>query len=281
MSDPSAATVTRRRFLKFLAGGVVTVGGLGTLDAVVVEPYSIEVTRHAVQVPGGPPSMPPTRVAFMSDFHRSWTTSRAHIRRAVQGCNQEQPDVVLVGGDYISRDVALAEDCAAEFAELRAPRGVYFVLGNHDYWHGPEKVRGALRAAGLRELKNASVLLGDGLHLVGVDDAWAGRPDPALAFAGTEVGGRFVFTHNPMLFPALRERKCVVVCGHTHGGQVVIPYVPNPYMRQWGDYVKGWFHEGNSHMYVNRGIGTLSLPIRFRCRPEITVFNLEPPAPSS
>jgi len=76
------------------------------------------------------------------------------------------------------------------------------------------------------------------------------------------------------IFPAIAADTCVAICGHTHGGQVNIPFIPNPYLRSWKTYLKGWFNEKGSHMYVNRGIGMLTLPFRFRCRPEITLLSI-------
>lgn len=216
----------------------------------------------------------PLRIAFMSDFHRSITTSTADIARAVALCNAQNPHVVLLGGDFISDDAHLAEDCAEAFKALKAPRGVFFVLGNHDHWHGPDTVARALRRVGLCDLTNRNTRLRPDVSLCGIDDCWAGHANVAAAFRGTERTTRVVLTHNPRIFPRIRDLGCVAICGHTHGGQIVIPFVPNPSLMSWKTYIRGWFHESRSSMYVNRGIGTLTLPIRFRCRPEITVLEV-------
>jgi hypothetical protein len=186
------------------------------------------------------------------------------------------PDVILLGGDYISnaRDVPLLPSLANLLGQLRAPHGVFYVLGNHDHWSNPGLIRRHLDRVGLQDLTNRSTELASGLHLVGLDDCWSGHPDPDKAFRGTETGTRIVLTHNPRLFPRLRDRNCTVICGHTHGGQINLPGIPNPMMRSWKTYVRGWFHEGNSSMYVNRGVGTLTLPLRINCRPEITVLTV-------
>lgn len=262
--------MTRRQFLK--SGLAVAAGS--TFYGSVVERGAFEVTSFPVAPP--PHVAPPAalRVAFMSDFHRSCTTSRAFIEEAVALCHAERPDVVLLGGDYVTDDPDLAEECAAIFAALAPPRGTFFVLGNHDHHSGAEPIRTALRRAGLEDITNASTRIADGIHLVGIDDFWTGHPDVERAFRGTDRGSRLVLSHNPRIFKRVRDRACTLICGHTHGGQVDLPLVPNPYLSAWSTYVRGWFHEGNSSLYVNRGVGTLRLPIRINCRPEITVLNL-------
>lgn len=240
-------------------------------EGYAIERHAYEVTRYALPRADGSFASTPLKVAFMSDFHRSHTTSRAVIAAAVQECNTEKPDVVLLGGDFVSDDADLAPDCAGALAELRAPGGVFFVLGNHDYWHEPKHIREAMRKVGFVDLTNRNTRPADDVVLCGIDDEWTGTPDVSGAFRGAGKSTRVVFSHNPLIFPKIRDRRCVVVCGHTHGGQINIPLVPNPYLSRW-KYVQGWFHEQGSSMYVNRGVGTLTLPIRFRCRPEITVL---------
>ena len=119
-----------------------------------------------------------------------------------------------------------------------------------------------------------SIPVAPGIYLCGIDDHWAGKPGAEKALIGTGAAQKLVFSHNPRIFPAINKSHCVAVCGHTHGGQINIPFVPNPCLMSWKKYVKGCFNEGNSQLYVNRGIGMLTLPFRFRCRPEITVFTV-------
>lgn len=266
--------MNRRQFLKLMAASAVTLGVGMTLDGVAVEPSAIEVNTFPIFGEGGREAVPSLRIAFMSDFHRSWTTPREIIQRAVRVCQKEKPDLILLGGDYITSDTTLAFDCAEDLGKLQAPAGIYFVLGNHDHWHGEKKVRQALLREGFADMTNRSTSIGKGIFLCGVDDQWAGNPDVSRAFRGTDKGLRLVFSHNPRIFPEIRHLHCVAICGHTHGGQVNIPFVPNPYLLSWKKYVRGWFREGSSRLYVNRGIGTLILPVRFRCRPEITILTL-------
>jgi predicted MPP superfamily phosphohydrolase len=260
--------VDRRTFLKRTTLlGMLTAAAMAT-EGYAVERDNFEVTRFPAGEAGAG-----LKIAYMSDFHRSRTTSHADLVAAAELCNAQAPDIVLLGGDFISDDTRLAPDCADALAHLRARHGIFYVLGNHDHWHGAAAVRRAMDARGFVELTNRNTRLAPGLSLVALDDVWTGKPDVGQAFAGA-ARHRIVLSHNPRIFPLIRERDCVVISGHTHGGQINIPLVPNPYLSTWKTYVKGWFHERNSSLYVNRGIGTLTLPIRFRCRPEITILEV-------
>jgi uncharacterized protein len=266
--------MTRRKFLKLAIGSALTIGAGMALDAHVIEPYSIEITSFPLFQNAHATSPDSPKGAFMSDFHRSGATPAKIIRQASRICMQQKPDIILLGGDYISNYAALAGECADALGELKASRGIYFVLGNHDYWHGAGKVREALLSKGFVDLTNRNTQIGPGLYLCGLDDCWAGSPCVEDAFRGTEKGRKLVFSHNPRIFPAVNTFHCVAICGHTHGGQINIPFIPNPYLYSWKKYLKGWVAEQNSMMYVNRGIGMLTLPFRFRCRPEITLFSV-------
>lgn len=270
--------MNRRKFLKaslaFL-GSMGLIGAGGLIDAHAIEPYSIEISTFDLN-PHAPeaPTTPPVRCAFLSDFHRSAATPAKIIAAAVNRCRAQNPDVILLGGDFISDEVSLAAECAEILGGLSAPGGVYFVLGNHDYWHGGKQVRHALLKAGFEDLTNRNTKISGRLSLCGIDDHWAGSPDVESAFRGTGKRVRLSCSHNPLIFPSVREMKTTLLCGHTHGGQINIPFVQNPYLRSWKTYIRGWFHEGNSAMYVNRGIGMLTLPFRLGARPEITIVNV-------
>jgi len=266
-------TITRRKFLRVAACSALTAGAVFTFDA-SLEPYSIEVTNYPVFQNHSNMGSRRLKAAFMSDFHRSLATSGELIRKAAELCMAQKPDIILLGGDFISSDPKLAGDCAEQLGCLKAPGGVYFVLGNHDYWHGPERIKRLLSAKGFIELINCNTSIAPGVFLCGIDDHWAGKPDAEKAFKGTGDALKLVFAHSPRIFPSISSRGCVAICGHTHGGQIDIPFVPNPCLLSWKTYIKGWFHEGNASLYVNRGIGMLTLPFRFRCRPEITVLEL-------
>lgn len=213
----------------------------------------------------------------MSDLHLGRYTPRAHIEAALAACQAHLPDVLLLGGDYVSNERDLA--CLPVYTEIlagaRFPGGTFYVLGNHDYWSGAAQVREAFNQAGLEEVTNRNRPLAGDWHLCGLDDTWEGKPDVESAFRGTEHGRRLVLSHNPKIFRRIWHRDCTAICGHTHGGQIRIPLLPNPALLTGKHpFIQGWHARGNSRMYVNRGIGTVLVPYRVNCPPEITILRL-------
>jgi len=245
------------------------------IDAVFVEPRSLEVTRHTVPIKSLSPSHEGLRVVQISDLHLSLCVPRSFISQAVDQCNSLDPDIVVVTGDFISHDRNKAQPCARLLGGLQAPKGVFAVLGNHDHWIDAPHVTRSLENEGITVLTNKNVNV-DGLRLAGVDDMWAGDCDVAGALRGIPQGDPLVvLSHSPLVLPKLEQRDCLVLAGHTHGGHVNVPSLTKPLlaMAQCGSYTAGWFDQGKAWMYVNRGIG--GTPIRFRAKPEVSLFVLK------
>lgn len=234
--------------------------------------YRFDIQEHDV----GPNGGTPLRVAFLSDIHRSDWVSKAETEAAAQACRARHPDVLLLGGDYISgeKDLPLLEELADTMATVAPPLGIYYVLGNHDYWSGAAEVRAAFDRVGMHDMTNRNTCLDGGLHLCGIDDAWAGRPDVEAAFRGSGER-RLVLMHNPKTFDKISDRGCTAIAGHTHGGQVRIPFLPNPASLHDHRYIAGWFSAGNSRLYVSKGLGKSIVPFRINCPPEITFLNVK------
>jgi predicted MPP superfamily phosphohydrolase len=159
---------------------------------------------------------------------------------------------------------------------------VYAVLGNHDHWHGVEASSRALAAAGIHELTNTGVWLESGserLRLAGVDDLWTGFQDIDKALAdAAESDACIVLSHNPDYAETLRDpRVSLVLSGHTHGGQAVFPVIGAPIVpSDYGQkYVRGLVQAPMTQVYISRGLGTITPPLRFCCRPEISLLTLE------
>jgi predicted MPP superfamily phosphohydrolase len=268
-----------RRFV-FVAAPLV----LLALWAVLVEPRwaARRDIPLAVTAWRGPPGL---KVAVASDWHftRRWlhvmTVERA--RGLVEQINASQPDVVLLPGDFISdRDwPGTAEDeIAAVLGGLKARLGVYAVLGNHDWWHDGARFTAALRKHGITVLENDAVPLpGTPVWVAGVGDDFTGHSRPRQALAKVPVGAQaLVFMHDPASLTAMPPVQGLVVAGHTHGGQVALPFfgalvVPGAAPRQWA---YGWVEHGDNRMYVTSGLGVSILPLRFNARPEWVVFTI-------
>jgi len=273
---------SRRRFLKRL--GLVGVGaaGLAAADAFLIEPRWIAVERLTVPVHGLAPAFDGFRLVLIADTHCGPWTRPTFVRKVVRLANGQEPDVALLLGDYCHRHPRHIGPGVEPFAELRSEHGSFGVLGNHDHWQGAEASRLALKRAGVTELTNASITVARGngrLAIGGVDDLWEGIQDPIKAFIGVAASTpRILMSHNPdyaeELPPALRVD--LMVSGHTHGGQVHVPLFGAPMLpsRFGQKYRAGLVRGPRCPVYVTRGLGTISPPVRFLCRPELTVLTL-------
>jgi predicted MPP superfamily phosphohydrolase len=215
------------------------------------------------------------------------------VREAVQRINQLKPDAVVLTGDFVSRELgsrqyaeATAWRCAGILAELECPAR-FAILGNHDYLVGDELVGTALAENGVTVLRNSHVPLERGrgrFWLAGVDDPVMGKPNPELAIP--EVIRNLpdepviLLCHAPDFVNQIRTRPegrsvNMMLSGHTHGGQVRIPFVPPMHLPPLGrQYLAGWYQLDSLQLYVNRGLGTVGLPFRLNCAPEVSCFTL-------
>ncbi|HZO89924.1 MAG TPA: metallophosphoesterase [Chthonomonadaceae bacterium] len=239
----------------------------------------IERTEHTVPVPYLPEALRGLRIAQLSDLHRSHLTSDRVLRAAVQMANDACPDLIVLTGDYVSQDTADIEPCMRLLKPLRARMGIYAVLGNHDYNASGRGVAQALTRIGVEVLVNRNVSLRHGLRLAGLDDSRKGKPDVRRALE--DIGPEeplLILTHNPADAEKLAHRACVVLSGHTHGGQILLPILTANEIRRIGAkrYRAGWYTIGKARVYVNRGLGQVGYPIRLFCPPEVSVFTLEP-----
>lgn len=182
----------------------------------------------------------------------------------------------VVGGQFVS-----PEDTATALGRLRAPGGVFAVLGNHDWWLDAPRVRAALERAGIPVLDDAAtqIALRDcRFWLVGVSDFWEGPHDLARAFRDVPADATVLaFTHNPDVFPEMPARVSLTVAGHTHGGQVYVPGIGRPVVpSQYGQrFAIGHVVEDGRHLFVSSGLGTSILPVRFLVPPEVSILSLD------
>jgi len=239
------------------------------------EVHALTVTEHEVAVPGLGAEFDGLRVAQLSDLHRGPLVAEKWLRACVARCNALQPDLVLLTGDFVSVSADYIHSCAPILSDLQAPWGRFAVLGNHDHWTGAEVILPALRSAGVEALTNAHTRLGEGLYLAGIDDCWTGEPDPRAALRGIPTDATpLVMTHNPYRAKRWIDRPMTMLCGHTHGGQInLIGSRVIQALRGLG-YLSGWFELGRGRLYVNRGLGVVTVPLRIGAPPEITLFTL-------
>lgn len=202
--------------------------------------------------------------------------------------NGARPDLILLVGDYVIQGVVggtfiSPERAAASLSGLRAPLGVYAVLGNHDWWLDAGRVGRALTDNGMTLLEDANVrLISEDctFTLVGISDFWEGPHDVSKAFAGLDPRlPSIAFTHNPDVFPQLPNPVSLAIAGHTHGGQVNLPglgrlIVPSRFGER---FAAGVIDEVGQKYFVSTGIGSSILPVRFRVPPEVSIVKLRSP----
>jgi predicted MPP superfamily phosphohydrolase len=247
------------------------------LDRLGTAPRVREV-RHAIDARRG--GRRPLRVAFASDLHIGPLTPPGLLDEAFRAIAAWGPDVLALGGDYVFLDAtpAFAARLTALVASVPAAIKVA-VLGNHDLWTDHGLVERALAAGGARVLVNEPLALPaphDDVALVGLDDPWSGAPDAARAFAGVTAPARVVVTHAPEGVALVADRGAsLVLCGHTHGGQIALPsgpiLVPGPLGRL---YPAGLYDAAGTKLYVSRGLGNVDLPLRVNAPAEVALFEI-------
>lgn len=282
MSD--RAKITRRQFVTGSLAVVAAGLGLG-LYSTQLEPFWIDVERLPLPIPGLPPSLQGARLVQISDLHVGGDVPIGYILRAFEIVAEQAPDILVITGDLThdgSADVA-----RGVFKELPQPRLVTAcVLGEHDYGDGvvdesrADGVASVMEGLGAVVLRNASLSV-SGLRIAGLDEVAAGRFDPGEALSGVAVDGPAIaLTHNPKTvdMDGWGAYRGWVLSGHTHGGQVGVPYAERVGLPGAADgerYVSGGYDLGDGRrLYVNRGIG-FERRVRFMSRPEVTVFELQ------
>lgn len=282
------AGISRRGLLKasaqLLVGGV-TGSALGWFYSTVVEPEWLQVERIRLPLTKLHPDLNGFTIAHFSDIHFGPYMRGPDAQQIVDRVNRLRPDLIAFTGDFVTE---LAHDEAELitdiFRRLKAVQGVYAILGNHDHWTDAEVVDEAVRAAGVTLLRNENRLIeigSTGFWLAGVDDVWEERHDLEAPLLG--VGDDLpviLLAHEPDYADEVDRtgRVDLQLSGHSHGGQVRLPYygaLALPYLAH--KYPFGLYKLGSTTLYTNRGVGLLAPPVRFNCRPEITLFELSLP----
>jgi uncharacterized protein len=280
--------VSRSLRVRFLLLTVTIVAGALALWALWLEPASLRVASYPLSIPRWPAACSGLSVAVISDLHvGSPFNGIAKLERVVAETQRAQPDLVLLAGDFVIQGVrggrfVAPEITATKLGEIAAPLGVFAVLGNHDWWLDGPRVREAFETSRIPVLENRAVELrrGEcGFWLAGIGDLWEGRPEVAATLETVPLAAPvLVFTHNPDVFLDVPDRVALTMAGHTHGGQVRVPFVGRPIVPSaYGErFAIGSVVEGGRHLFVTPGIGTSILPVRFLVRPEISLLVLSP-----
>ena len=282
--------ITRREFLKLLWLACVdfvllTIGGAAY--SLLVEPALFQVEYVRLKLKRLPQPFSGIRVAQLSDIHMGGWMNLDRLKEVAQLVTNEKPDLLLITGDFLvghqfnERSKQLIQDLMEALSPLAKTIPTFAVLGNHDYWTNVGAVRQMLSSCGIVDLTNAiSTLTRDDahLHLCGVDDIWEGEPRLGLVAAQLpDNGAAILLAHEPDFADksAATGKFDLQLSGHSHGGQVVFPFIGPPILPYLGrKYPSGLYTVGEMYQYTNRGAGMARLPVRLNCRPEITVFEL-------
>lgn len=264
-------------------GGTPTAVALGAASvagaayATLFEPRRPVLERVTLRLPTLPAALEGLRIGQLSDMHLGHPHGQANTQWAVQQMGNEEPDVLVLTGDFVSFHHAIA-DLPALLRPLYAPLGIYAVPGNHDYWEGLDAIRAGLEPLGIEFLINTSTRLdwrGAELWLAGVDDLWHNGADldAALAQVPPDVF-TLLLAHEPDLADAAAERNVAMqLSGHTHGGHLCLPLLGSFCLPLHGTrYPVGLEQVGAMQLYVSRGLG--GMPLRMGCPPEATIFTL-------
>ena len=280
--------LTRRKFL--ITAGLATASTLVLAeDTVIREPNHPELVKIDMPVSRLPEAFDGFTIAQLSDFHYDEVFSAVPIRRAVEIVNHLQPDLVALTGDFATiamlavgndwQGAKVAEPCAKLLSQLRSRFGSLAVLGNHDVGCDPDFITEALRSHGVSVLRNQSQSVEQGgarLWFCGLDSVDT-RPHVEHALRGVPNSEPVVLlVHEPDFADrAARYPVDLQLSGHSHGGQIWLPGIGAPWLPQHGrKYPRGRYQVGALPLYTNVGLGTIRLPIRLNCTPEITLFTL-------
>ncbi len=267
-----------------IGAGLMWLYGLGVVVCgygVVVRRRIFEIERVEITIRGLDPAFDGYRIAQLSDLHIGAITPKSWGHRWVEAANREQPDLAVVTGDMVTNGIEFHHDIAEVVGALRARDGAFVSMGNHDYFGEGEPLASLITARGANVLRNAGTLLTRGdaaIYLAAIDDTWTKRDDMALALRDRPEGTpALLLSHDPERFREAERRGVdLVLSGHTHGGQIALPFFPErvSLSRLTHHYHLGLYKKGRSTLYVHPGLGTTGPPIRLGVAPAIAIITL-------
>jgi predicted MPP superfamily phosphohydrolase len=283
-----AFDASRRVFLRRSVYGLTAASFGGTAYGMFIGRNACEMNEREIYVPGLPTEFSGFTIGLVTDVHSSLYMQKRDMDEYVLRMNDLGADIVVIAGDLVNGNVDEVHPFAEAFSRLKAPMGVFGVLGNHDYYtRQPDKIARVATEAGVRMLRNENLVLnrnGSGIMIAGMDDAGSSqvavqKMDAALRSDRGALPTVLV-SHRPYFLEEAAERSVgLVLSGHTHGGQVVFGRMGGTVMTPaalYSPYVWGLYRKKQTQMYVSRGIGTVGVPIRINCPPELTRIVLRP-----
>lgn len=266
--------MTRRALLKTaLSTGIGVTTGTAAYGF-LYERHALGVTRATVNVHGLPPALDGLRLGLLTDIHRSRWVSADDVVEAVAALMTAKPDLIVLGGDYVTwGDRRFVGPSAEALQGLTAPEGVFAILGNHDDDHDMPAALAAREVQVLRDARTRLSIRGEALELAGIR-FWTRRATDIATVTRGATGTLILLAHDPRRLTEAAELGIpLVLSGHTHGGQVVLPAI-GAVAAQKFPVVSGLATQANTTIFVSRGLGTVYLPVRVNCPPEVAVLTL-------
>lgn len=283
--NPNLSNRWRRLILKAVKFLLVAIAILFTTSVYAqgVEPRWFAIKQIDVRIAGLDPAFEGYKIVQLTDLHaRSAVMDRQQLEKVARLANQQQPDLIALTGDYITRSAEKSEEMLGNaFGKMHAKDGVVAIMGNHDRGEDSSPIERALWKSKIMLLNNAVYSIerqGRKLNIAGVDDVWFKRADlPKTIAQLPKTGTNILLAHEPDFgdIAAATDRFGLQLSGHSHGGQIVLPFAPRV-TPPWGKkYINGLYRIGAMQLYVSPGVGTTGPPkARFNCRPEISVLVL-------
>lgn len=275
------AAVNRRRFLRIAAAGAAGLAGGAVALQTGECTWDLGLTRLQAPVPRLPQALDGLRIAHVSDLHCGPHVPAEFAARALRMIREASADLIVLTGDFVSQDGRNLGMVRSALRSLAAPLGVYACLGNHDYHRGRAPlVTAELNAAGVRVLENASLPLrgAEGLWLTGLADPASGRHDLSTALRDVPSEAcKLLIAHAPDMADEAADRRVdFAMVGHTHGGQISLPFIGPPIVpsRYGSRFASGLFDLRGFRMFVSRGVGVVMPGVRYFCPPEVALITL-------
>jgi predicted MPP superfamily phosphohydrolase len=270
---------TRRNAIKLLCCGA----GGALANGFWYEPSQLSVTREEILCPRLPAALDGLRVGLMADIHFKPDQDDALLEEAVAVLNREKPDIIALPGDFMDTDPTVLLPMLSILENLAPAHGVFASMGNHDGWaFDSSQMRRRFERAGISFLVNRNHgirVRNENLAIAATDHVWLGKPDPTATLRGIAADTSVIaLVHEPDFFDELTQRREIQLqlSGHTHGGQCRVPFLEYaPVKVAYGKkYIYGAYEQGDSRLFVTRGLGTVGLRVRFACPPEVALLTL-------
>lgn len=219
-------------------------------------------------------------IVFLTDIHYGPTVSMSYLNNIISKTNELDPDIVLLGGDYLFKDPSNISFIAKKLSKIHSRKGIYAVFGNHDHWLNIDEFKKEFRKNGIKDLTNTGYWI-DNIKICGVGDLYCDKQNLNTMSDVTMQDFVILLSHNPDYYLKIdkkyKKKIDLMISGHTHGGQINLPLLGaiTTQTKLGKQFCCGFFKMADLSLYISRGLGTVEIPVRLNCPPELTFFSIE------